>query len=599
MRRRSAEANGSGNARVCRWLWLLPVSLALVVRVVHVGEVAGGPFPHLQAWTQSDMQFFDRWARSIDAGDLWTHAPMRPYHVWHDTVAREAYVAAGEQPSTFDSAIGRSMWGAWLGDHRLYQDPGYPYALAALYAVFGNAVPVVWSVQTMLALGCVLLVFSLARRLYGLQAAVLAACTAALYGPLVFYEPVLLRCVSISVLSLLALRLAIAALDSARLSLWLSAGAAAGIAYLFKSTALLPAVIVVVAGIWVHRCSYTSAFGFVLVFLLGWSLTTLPLVVRNLHEGVPPWSGAAAGVVSFVRHNHAEFEPGHGSGASPLVADIMRESGGRAWPALPATVSSFSTPFGWPWLLARKFLAFWTPYEIPNNTNYAYWKLLAPWTAALTIGFVWIVLAAAAGLSLGLREDPGRVLLVATVAAAILVCVLFFNLSRFRLPIACLMMPLAGAGIAEIGRGVRHRRAGSVVRTTTAICVAGALVAVASTAGQPSIRVADYGVANKVAIHLAALAERERHPGEALTIVTKQLTTEPVALSRIERGGGSARVDLAAARTAGSFAELHAVAAGLYAREGLAVSSQHHRQRAALYERIDRQARDREARRLR
>ena len=571
------------------WVFLLPLILALAVRVIHVAEVANGPFPHLQVWAQSDMHFFDRWARSIDAGDWWTHAPMRPYHVWHDSIARTAYADAGYRASSFDAAIGRSMWGAWLGQGRFYQDPGYPYLLALVYAVSGSAVPAVWYLQSLLSLGCVALVFSLTRRLYGSRAALYASCAAALYGPLMFYEPVLLRCVLISFLGLSALRVAVAALDSSRPSRWLGAGIVAGVAYLVKSTALLPAGIAMAAGVLVRRRMPVHALRFAAAFLLGWLLAISPASARNLHEGVSPWSGAATGVISFVRHNYAGFEPGRGSGVSPKVAEIMVESGGRGWPALRDTIGGFSTAFGWPRLLVSKFAAFWTPYEIPNNVNYAYWKLLAPRSAALTIGFVFVVLAAALGLSVGFRRDPARALLVTTIAASVLTCVVFFNLSRFRVPIACMMMPLAGAGVAEVVTLFgRRRQVGSLSRMIAALCVAGALVGYAGARSRQVVRIADYGVANRIAIHMARVAVEQGRTAQALDVITKQLATEPPVLARLRPGGPAVRVSATDAKTAGTFADVHSVAARLYADEGLGKPALRHRRRAALYERLGR-----------
>ncbi|MEO0082247.1 MAG: glycosyltransferase family 39 protein, partial [candidate division WOR-3 bacterium] len=72
-----------------------------------------------------------------------------------------------------------------------YQDPLYPYFLAAVYRVFGHNYLPVYCLQALLGCAVVLLVWDMARRMFDLRAGVLAALGAATYRTFIFYEAVI------------------------------------------------------------------------------------------------------------------------------------------------------------------------------------------------------------------------------------------------------------------------------------------------------------------------------------------------------------------------------------------------------------------------
>jgi 4-amino-4-deoxy-L-arabinose transferase-like glycosyltransferase len=73
-----------------------------------------------------------------------------------------------------------------------YHPPGYYYFLAAVYALFGHSYLAVRVVQAVLGTLTCLLVYLLAREIFGPPAGFLAGLTAAVYPPLIFYTGVLL-----------------------------------------------------------------------------------------------------------------------------------------------------------------------------------------------------------------------------------------------------------------------------------------------------------------------------------------------------------------------------------------------------------------------
>jgi hypothetical protein len=87
----------------------LTIALAagFAARVYAYASVRDTPFLHLHVWTESDMHFYDRWARHIAAGDVLTDQRMRPYQSGHAAVARQAFELKGG--SQFDAAAGQRV----------------------------------------------------------------------------------------------------------------------------------------------------------------------------------------------------------------------------------------------------------------------------------------------------------------------------------------------------------------------------------------------------------------------------------------------------------------------------------------------------------
>ena len=71
-------------------LLLIILALGAVLRLANWVQIKDGPLPWLHRWTETDMSFYDRWARDVATGDWLTDTRMRPYHSGHDAVARQA-----------------------------------------------------------------------------------------------------------------------------------------------------------------------------------------------------------------------------------------------------------------------------------------------------------------------------------------------------------------------------------------------------------------------------------------------------------------------------------------------------------------------------
>ena len=214
---------------------------------------------------------------------------------------------------------------------------------------------------------------------------------------------------------------------------------------------------------------------------------------------------------------------------------------------------------------------------MPDNASYYYWRLEAPWAARLASEFWLIAPLAVVGALVGARRDPAVVLIVLMIVTTLAANVLFYTSSRLRLPVALAMTPLAGLGlVALVGAVVGGRWRRAAVLVTTCAVTAGVILRPAP-AGHAGIRIADYGVANEITIHLARRRAAAGDVAGARALVTRRLETEPLALRAVSPSGGHSSIPVLDAGVAGSFAQLHTLAATLEGGDAAAPHAEHAR----------------------
>jgi 4-amino-4-deoxy-L-arabinose transferase-like glycosyltransferase len=595
LERGSPEETGRQRPRFSLGRVLIPVLLlAAAVRVIGFFEVKDTPILHLHRWSEADSSFYLAWSRDIRNGDWLTARDTRPYHSWHDWIARTVHRRSGSR-QPFDEAVGRRMWNRWLGDKTFYEDPLYPYFLAALFSVVGEDVRAVWLVQSLVGLATVGLVVVLGAILFDSTIALVAGIMAALFGPLVFYEALLLRSVFNAFSGLVTVTLVTLAFRDERPRLWFVTGLAFGLSVLVQSTALVFAAFVgamMLARHWRKPRSLRTSFG---AYAVGLLLGVCPLPARNLAVGAAVLQPAANGVITFINQNAADSEPASGFQLSLHAADIMDRTDGRLVPSVVATVETHSGLGGWLALCARKVLAFWRWYEIPNDANYYYWCLYARMVCGLALTFATVGPLGAAGLVIALRERRTCVPAAAFIASGMLVSFLFLTLSRLRLPYALALIPFAAFTLVSMARWLRGR----LFRRTGAAGAAVVLAAAVSWQPLPpdrsAIWAADYGTGNEIVWQLARRKAAANDLSGAIRLIEDQLETEPEALRRLEPAATPAVIPLIASDVAGSFAPLHELAAELYAARRDMPRADHHRWRATVLKMVS--ARREEAKR--
>jgi 4-amino-4-deoxy-L-arabinose transferase-like glycosyltransferase len=427
------------------------------VRIAHVTMALGGPAAAQHLWTETDMAGFDHWARQIARGDVLSTGTQRPLTHWHRETAR-LYLAA--HPGGGDA---ETLWHRWYGVPRFYQEPAYPYALAAVYALIDSDLPIPLFGQALLGLGAVALLMAVTRRLLGECEALVAGVLAALCGPAVYYDGLLLRetlsaaTVWLALLAWVRVRQGTRTADAALL------GLACGLAAMTR-VLVAPFAVLLLVTAW---RSLDARRGVALVAGLGVPLGLLAM--RNLAVGVPPLSIAWGGTMAFVATNAAGSDPWWGLIHDPaLIARLMAESDGSPLHLVWASLASHDNVGSWLLLEAKKVAVLMHDWEVPNNASFDFYAAHTRLLRALPVTFAVVLPLGVAGAFVALRQRRGRIL-VALAALQVAVVLVLTPLSRFRIALCWALLPLGALALAAGFDAWRAGRRGRVSATALVV----------------------------------------------------------------------------------------------------------------------------------
>ena len=454
----------SNRRAVPDWVWVAGVcALALILRLGYVSQVwfnLPDEARVLVAPEELDPGFYYHWAQEIAAGD-------------------------------------------WIGKAPFVQSPLYAYLLGLLMMVIGSGVGPILVVQSLVGCGTVLLTYLAGRRLFGHGHGVAAALLIALYGPFIFYEGMVMKTflspfLTLALILLLDRARGAAAAPDGRGAAWLfaAAGALYGLTTLDRDNFILLAPVLAALALWLGGGANRRGLRAASAFTLGTVLLIAPVTLHNwivAHEFVLLTTGG--GEVFFIGNNpdaNGLYVPPPFVRANPKYehADFIARAGEIAGRRMTPMQSSWfwfregakfivEEPRSWVRLLALKFIHFWNFFELPDNLDYVILQRFSPLLSALNVTFpppgTGTIAAPAAGswapvrlhlfstfgtvAPLGLfgilltwrrwrRHLPLYVLLFGYMGTVLL----FFNFSRFRVPIVPILALFAAAGLFALGR---------------------------------------------------------------------------------------------------------------------------------------------------
>jgi 4-amino-4-deoxy-L-arabinose transferase-like glycosyltransferase len=514
------------------------------VRALYFAELNDGPLIGLHRWEASDMNFFDLWAREVEAGDWLTDKSLHPHLPWHRDIAKDylekypqekAELALMKGPDGKPVDASRILWDRWYGGKRFHQEPLYPYLLALTYKVFGPDVRWVFAWQLLLGTLSNVLVYLIARRYFGLVAAAVAGLLVTLCSPLVFFEMVLLRSSLITFTGLLLVYLTEVALERRSWKWWMLLGTVLGLAILAKLTFALFGLGILCLLACNQRHNFRQFWLPATALVAGTLACLLPPLGRNLAVGAPATSLSSVGPITYVGANAPDYRPEWGFFISKHVPTVFRKSGDKLFPTVIETLKKhggFSSYFRQLW---GKFFWAWNWYEKPNNVNFYYYRLHSAVLRYLPVTFWILAPLGIAGLLLAAARFSVRTPLVATHFAPLL---LFYVLSRFRTPLAAALIPFAALTIVQIAAWFRGKQ---FARCALVILCVGLLFGWSGRAlpeGMAAIRRADYNVPFKthyipVVLPLAEKARRARDWQEVATLLEEILRHEPPFIRQV------------------------------------------------------------------
>ncbi len=443
---------------VPEWVWVASLAaVALSARLIYVWQVRG---LSLIVPEELDPGFYFDWARSIADGD-------------------------------------------WLGRSPFVQSPLYAYLLALLLIAFRESVTGVLIAQSLVGCGTVLLTYWAGRRLFGPVEGLLAGAALALYAPFIFYEGMVMKTFLSPFLTILMVILFDVArergapLGEGRAGRWfLLAGAVFGVTTLDRDNFILLAPVLALLALALGGGASRRGFRSAAAFALGAALVIAPVTIRNWavsKEFVLLTTGG--GEVFFIGNNeHANglYVPPPFVRPDPKYEHddfVARASEIAGRPLTPMQSSWFwfregmkfitTDPIAWARLLGLKMLHFWNFYELPDNLNYDIMRRFSPLleslnarfpppgapTLAVPIGGRWITsrihlfftfgtLAplGLAGIVLTLKRWRRLMPLYVFLFGYVGTVLMFFNFSRFRVPIVPILALLAAPALLAAGR---------------------------------------------------------------------------------------------------------------------------------------------------
>jgi len=420
------------------------LALALAVRVLNLWLVSRLPVAEYQFhWAESDMAASWAWSGRIISGDILGRDTPHQYTSWMREWAP------------------LETWERWWGGRTVFhQAPLYAYALAAMRLVAGDGFWGIGLCQAMLGVANVALVYLLAARLFGGAVPVIAALGAALYGPFLLHETLVLRDTLGVTVSLLLLWW-LAGCDDARALPWLVAGWLFALALLAREATLVFGPFV---ALWIARRfgRHPRALATVaLAFVAGVSVGLAPLVARNVVVGAPPLSLSTRGIEALVYGNAADSAV-IGLTLPAASRSILEQADGRLGTAIRLTLATYQGD--WLRLVGNelfKLRAIFARYEPMDNVNWYYFADRSP-LLRFSLHFESVLALGLVGLWLdrqrAVRHRLLRYFLLASAGALMYSTIV----GRYRLPAVAVLLLYAGVTVEWTAREVaagRWRRA--------------------------------------------------------------------------------------------------------------------------------------------
>ena len=530
-----------------RWIVLASiVAISVLARIAYYVEVVNGPLSAEHCWEQTDMCYFDQWARDIASGDWLSRKMEPPLHAWHMDIAqgyfrlhpeelarlspadagavdeffqrhpeansaverllmaaRQGKSPADQNPQGLEAvrkeivAYGR-LWDEWVGQKRYYQEPLYPYLIAVTYKIAGFDVRHVFLWQLCLGVLSNLLIYFIARRHFGETTAAIAGLLAALCSPLLYFEAVLLRETLIVFAGLALVWLTGEATRRRSLRWWLLTGVAMGLALTLKSQfAIFLAGTLVLLGVQC-RDRFKDLVRLEVAALVGVAIGFAPLAARNVAVGVSPFATASASGINFILANANEPNATvYGTQPGRATQAILDQTGGRLLPTVVATLKSYDHGSGYLKVLWDKLLAIGHWFEPSDNTNYYFYRLHAATLRCLPVTFLILSPLAMVGLVLGfggmwkvLLGVPGERTWCAAphlyllVLLNVIALLAFFVRDRFRAPLTAALIPFAALTLAVVLHWLLSRPK-TAANTARVAVVAGGVILLAFWTAQP------------------------------------------------------------------------------------------------------------------
>jgi 4-amino-4-deoxy-L-arabinose transferase-like glycosyltransferase len=443
--------------------------LSLLLSTVYFFQAHKSPLSSLTKWQNSDMAFFEEWARHMQ-DDWWCDTMLHPYHDWHEVFAKNylnlypaeaaPYYQAAAQNGVVDSVAARKALINEIYKGKTYhQEPLYPYLIAITKSLFGQDQDWVHAWQFLLAAFTGVFIFLIGKRLFNPLVGLLASLFVLGNGAIMFFQMTLLRTTLTNFLTAMLLYLFLRANDELTKRNTIIFGVGSGIALLSQSYFILFLVPAWLWLFWLHRKQFKTVAVHAGIYVAALLITLSPLVIRNVKVGVPPFAMAGHGAMAYVPMNTKYTAPMESFFIHmETLVKIRHDAKGKMIPTALMCLGTFDS-FGEFWKIYKsKINGLFMWYEMPNNVTYYLVKEYSPLIKALPVYYYWIAPLGIAGLIIALlRYRWKAVPLLIMVVASILPLFIAGNLARYRTPLVMMMCIAAAALLVQLVQWYQQR----------------------------------------------------------------------------------------------------------------------------------------------
>jgi tetratricopeptide (TPR) repeat protein len=347
--------------------------------------------------------------------------------------------------------------GNWVGGKVFFRAPFYAYFLAIIYKIFGHNYVIPRLIQHLVGSFSCILVYWVAKRLFGWKTATIASLLAATYGMFFYYEDELLLDSFLVFFDLLLILFLLKTRNNPKILNWFVCGIILGFSAITRPNILffMPFVWLWVFLIFIKGKRLKEVSIFCAIFLIGSALVIFPVALRNYLVGKDLVLIASQGGINFYIGNNRNSD---GMSAIFYKEDwqyrdfehVAEEEAGKS--LKPSQISNFYYQKGFKFLLdepdkafklwVKKLYVFWNKFEVSNNQDIYFFRRYSSLIRILPIGFWFVGPLGLVGMVLSIvgtrkaaETRKSALLPILFVFSYMLTVVMFFVTARFRLPV--------------------------------------------------------------------------------------------------------------------------------------------------------------------
>ena len=332
--------------------------------------------------------------------------------------------------------------------------PFYTYFVAAIYSLGGQMIYGVWVAQFILGALASALLFLIGTRLFNIKVGAIVSLFYALYGPNLFYEGVMLRAALTEFLAVLSFYFLL------RLEKEISYGnlVFSGIALSTmiqcrpNTVLILPLVLLYLyfrilrKEVFKRKMIYFSGFILVLIVI------GMPLLLRGMYVEKQFQFYDPGGPSVLLMGNLIDYDGLGWHWGSPRYRELKRShshevSNDYVWVLKRVFKETIDYPLGFIRLYGRKIYYFLNNFEIPSNNNFYLHQRYSCLLRNPLSNFSLVVSLAFLGLVVTFRDYRRNVLLYIFFLGMTGSVLLFYNVSRFRIPVIPFYLLFSAVGI--------------------------------------------------------------------------------------------------------------------------------------------------------